>query len=115
MVNVNVTNENWTLFMVSREDKDIKIYIRKKEYQDIDIKCLGFIDSFIQKYMKQYYGKSFNGGIDKIDGLTWEEILGDLNAVYETKWKDHGKNYKDLVDRTLPKYEDPLIKAVNEL
>lgn len=97
------------------ERNDVSIYIQKKDYKDVDIKCLGYIDAFMQKYMKQHYGKSFNGGLDKISSASWAEIMGDLQTVYEAKWKEQLTPFKDMVDRTLPRYEDPLIKAVNEL
>jgi hypothetical protein len=104
--------------MKNIEANDVTLYIHKSEYKDIDIKVLSFIESFVQKYMKQVYVKSFNGGIDKLSSEAWAQIMGDLQCVYEAKWLDKSTVYQDMVDRTLPRHnpmDDPLFKAVSEV
>jgi hypothetical protein len=73
------------------------------------------MDTFMQKYLKQTYALSFNGGLDKIEEKQWDQMLGDLYAVYRTKWRKSIKQYQDIADKQLPKFVDPLFKAVHEL
>ena len=96
-------------------DKSVTLHVPMHDYQDVDIKCISYMDSFVQKYLKQTYALSFNGGLDKIEKKHWEQMLGDLYAVYRTKWRSSIHQYQDVVDKQLPKFIDPLVKAVNEL